>query len=53
MQILSEIVKIPNNNEPSTEYIEEELRKKGFDPLRWAIVKVTKDNFVINLAYNK
>ena len=53
MQIVSEIVKIPNNNEPSTEYVLSELKKKGIIPLRWAIVEVTDTLFTINCAYDK
>ena len=53
MQIVSEIIDIPNNGNPSTEYIEQELSKKGIVPLRWAIVKISKDSFTINCAYDK
>ena len=53
MQIISEILNIPNNGNPSTEYIENELAKKGILPLRWAIVKISKDFFTINCAYDK
>ncbi len=53
MQIISEIIDIPNNGNPSTEYIENELLKKGIKPLRWAIVKISKNFFTINCAYDK
>ena len=53
MQILSKIVNIPNNGEPTTEYIESELKKMDIVPLRWAIVKISKDFFTINCAYDK
>ena len=53
MQIVSEILDIPNCGEPTAEYVENELAKKGIVPLRWAIVKISKDNFTINCAYDK
>lgn len=53
MEITSEIINIKNNGEPTTEYIENELKKMGIDPLRWAIVKISKDFFTINIAYAK
>ena len=53
MQIVSEIVNIPKIDNPTTEYIENELKKLGITPLRWAIVKIDNDFFTINLAYDK
>lgn len=53
MSIVSEILEIENNNNPSTEYVEGELKKRGIEPLRWGIVKISKDFFTINVAYDK
>ena len=53
MQILSKIINIPNNGNPSSEDIESELKKTGINPLRWGIVKISKDFFTINTAYDK
>ena len=53
MEIISEIVNVKNNGEATTEYIENELKKLGLNPLRWAIVKISKDFFTINIAYAK
>lgn len=53
MSIVSEIYDIKNNGNPSTEYVENELKKQGIEPLRWAIVKISKDFFTINVAYDK
>lgn len=53
MSIVSEILDIKNNGNPSTEYIESELKKHGIEPLRWAIVKISNDFFTINVAYDK
>lgn len=53
MSIVSEILEIKNNGNPSTEYIETELKNRGIEPLRWAIVKISNDFFTINVAYDK
>ena len=53
MSIVSEIIDIKNNGNPTTEYVEEELKKQGIIPLRWAIVKIGNDFFTINVAYDK
>ena len=53
MAIVSENINIKNTGEPSTEYVETELKKSGIVPLRWAIVKISKDFFTINVAYDK
>lgn len=53
MEIISDTVNIINNGNPGTEYIEEELEKLGISPLRWAIVKISKDFFTIDTAYAK
>ncbi|MBR3889293.1 hypothetical protein IKJ53_02135 [bacterium] len=53
MSIVSEIINIKNNGNPTTEYVEAELKKQGITPLRWAIVKIGNDFFTINVAYDK
>ena len=53
MQILSEIINIPNKGKPTTEYIENALKEREIYPLRWAIVKISKDFFTINCSYDK
>ena len=50
MQVVSEIVEIPNNHAPSTEYIEEELTKLNINPLRWAVVHVNDTIYTISVA---
>ena len=35
------------------DFIEQELKNNGIIPLRWAIVKISKDFFTINTAYDK
>lgn len=53
MQITSTIVDIPKTDNPSTEYIESELKKLNIVPLRWAIVDINEKNFTINCAFSK
>lgn len=53
MEIVSKIINIKNNGNPTSEYIEKELKNNGIIPLRWAIVKISKDFFTINTAYDK
>ena len=50
MQVKSMLVKIPNNNAPSTEYIESELKKLDINPLRWAVVHVDDKIYTISVA---
>lgn len=50
MQVISELVKIPNNNAPSVEYIEGELTKLNINPLRWAIVHVDDKMYTVSVA---
>ena len=50
MQAISELVKIKNNNNPTVEYIENELKLKGINPLRWAVVEVSKEFYAISVA---
>ena len=53
MQVVSEIVKIPNNNAPTVEYIESELTKRNINPLRWAIVHVSDRMYTVSVAHLK
>ena len=50
MQVVSEIVKIPNNNAPTVEYVESELTKRNINPLRWAIVHVSDRMYTVSVA---
>ena len=50
MQVVSEIVKIPNNNTPTVEYIESELTKRNINSLRWAIVHVSDRMYTVSVA---
>ncbi len=50
MQVVSELIKIPKNEIPSVEYIEEELTKRNINPLRWAIVHVDDKMYTVSVA---
>lgn len=53
MKILSEEIKIKKPASLSSEYIENELKKTGRDPLRWAIVDVHEETLVVSVSYYK
>lgn len=53
MEIVSEIVEIPNNHKPSAEYIENELTKRNIQPLRWAVIYVSDKIFTVSVASYK
>ena len=50
MKAISEIIEIPNNGNPTTEYIEQELTKRNINPLRWAIVDVSDKMYTVSIA---
>lgn len=50
MQVISELIEIPNNGNPTTEYIENELTKRSINPLRWAIVHVNDKIYTVSVA---
>lgn len=53
MKIISEQKEIPKTENLTTEYIEEELAKLKIKPLRWAIVEVSKEKYILNVSYKK
>lgn len=51
MAILNNIVKIKNNKNLSSQYIEEELLKLGFENvLRWSIVEIDDEFITVNFS---
>ena len=50
MQIESIVVEIPNNGNPTTENIENELTKLNIRPLRWAVVFVSDKIYKVSVA---
>ncbi|MBQ9245171.1 hypothetical protein IJ182_02760 [bacterium] len=49
--ISSKDIKIKITDNLSSEYIETELKKLGYDILRWAITDYDKNNYTVNIAY--
>jgi hypothetical protein len=43
--------KIPVTDNLTGRYIEEELKKLGIDPLRWAIVEVGAQDYIVSVSY--
>ena len=50
MQVESILVEIPNKENPTTEYFEEELTKLNINPLRWAVVHVSDKIYTVSVA---
>ena len=50
MEVESILVEIPNNGNPTTEYIEKELTKRNINPLRWAVVNVSDRIYTVSVA---
>lgn len=50
MQVISELIEIPNIGNPSVEYIELELIKRNINPLRWAVVHVDDKMYTVSVA---
>lgn len=50
MQVVSELIQIPNTGKPSVEYIEGELIKRNINPLRWAVVHVDDKMYTVSVA---
>ena len=50
MEVISTLIDIENNFEPSVEYIEKELTKRNIEPLRWAVVNVSDKIITVNVA---
>ncbi len=49
--ISSKDVKIKSTNDFTSEYIESELKKMGYDVLRWAVTDFDGENYILNIAY--
>lgn len=49
--IESKDIKIKKTDDLSSDYIETELKNKGYDVLRWAITGYDDENYIINIAY--
>ena len=51
MEILSTDIEIPKPEKISSDYIENALKLKGIDPLRWAITAQNKENLTVSVSY--
>lgn len=51
--IVSDNIIIKKVENLSTEYIEQELKKQGIVPVRWAITKIEQESITISLAYER
>ncbi len=51
MEIVSKLVKIEAQLPIDNVFIEQKLYEIGIEPLRWAIVKVDKNELTISLAH--
>lgn len=51
MEILSKTFKIKAKLPVDNIFIEQKIREKGIEPLRWAIVAIDKDELTISLAH--
>ena len=49
--IESKDIKIRKTENLTSDYIETELKKQGYDALRWAITGYDDENFIINVSY--
>lgn len=49
--IVSEQLKIAKTAELTSDYIESELKKHSIEPLRWAIVEVQDEFYVLSVSY--
>jgi len=51
--ITTEQIKIPKKLPFDAEYVEEVFAQKGLNVLRWAVVEITENDFVIDAAVIK
>ena len=51
MKIINSEIKISKTETPNSEYIENTLRSRMIDFVRWAIVSVNDREYVLNVAH--
>lgn len=51
MKIINDEIKIPKISHLTSDYIEQELEKRKIIPIRWAIVKVGKESYTLNVSF--
>ena len=53
-KIISKTIKIKSDKmPPNVDFIENEIKKLGFEPIRWAIVEINDKELTINLSARK
>ena len=53
-KIISKTIEIICKNlPPSVDFIEEEIKKQGIDPIRWAIINVQNDKLTLSISGQK
>ncbi len=54
MKIIDTIIKIKNAQMlPKNDFIEQEIRQNGIDPIRWAIIEINENELVLSVAGKK
>ena len=51
--ITTDRIEIPRIENLTSRYIETELSKMNIEPLRWAIVDVLENNYILSVSYEK
>ena len=51
MKIVNNEIKIRKVDNPSSKYFENEMKKAGYDFIRWAIVNMDEQHFILNVSY--
>ena len=51
--ITTEEIEIPKTENLTSGYIEKELAKLDIAPLRWAIVEVRQDSYILSVSFEK
>ena len=53
-KIISKTIKIKSDKmPPNADFIENEIKKLGFEPIRWAIVEINDKELTINISAQK
>ena len=50
MKIENTEIKLPKTDNLNSEYIEQALTERGIDFVRWAIVAVDSENYILNVS---
>ena len=54
MKIIDTIIKIKSAQmPPKNDFIEQEIKQNGIDPIRWAIIEINENELVLSVAGKK